>query len=90
MISRRSGKRYTETNKKTLTAVIQPTSIKKQVTDVSLTLALAHMGHCTKSFMKNVREGEKVEKATEYWGDGVLVIEGEMLTRITARPKTGV
>src|SRR5260221_13363453 len=68
MISRRSGKRTPRPTRITLTAVnFSPTSIKKQVTDVSLTLPLAHMSTLHEIIHENVREGELFEKLDRNW-----------------------
>src|SRR5712671_3969163 len=68
MISRRSGTRTSRPTRITLTAVnFSPTSIKKQVADVSLTLPLAHMSTLREVIHENVREGELYEKLDRNW-----------------------
>src|SRR6266403_1259943 len=68
MISRRSGKRTPRPTRITLTAAnFSPTSIKKQVADVSLTLPLAHMSTLHGIIHENVREGELFEKLDRNW-----------------------
>src|SRR6266581_9446790 len=68
MISRRSGKRISKPTRTTLTAVnFGPTSIKKQVADVSLALPLAHMSTLREIIHENVREGELFEKLDRNW-----------------------
>src|SRR5216683_612788 len=68
MICRRNGTRISRPTRITLTAVnFSPTSIKKQVADVSLTLPLAHMSTLHEIIHENVREGELYEKLDRNW-----------------------